>query len=239
MRKAINDWLRIAEARTISDCASSNRKSHDLITNSRFNVSHSAFTGGEPPGFRTARARSAFSLVPVFARSSGLSSRQHPGTWRREHGVTGVCAHPQSRLWWHPFESIRQTFPLLDFCRNASATRECEMVTFQENVNRSRPTGRFVLLQAAIARFFVVRRRFAFLLTVSCGRPKTSNNFVKCFYPECRIGGLRKWSDTEHLSRFLFSASSRKHRYWCYRDCNIALMTKNITRYWLRYFLLN
>lgn len=80
MRKAINDWLRIAEARTISDCASSNRKSHDLMTNSRFNVSHSALTGGEPPqGFRTARARSAFYPVPVFCTIIGTFVTATPG----------------------------------------------------------------------------------------------------------------------------------------------------------------
>lgn len=77
-------------------------------------------------------------------------------------------------------ESIRRTFlrnP--DFCRIVSATRECEMVTFWENVNQPRAGSADRFVHLVVLRVF---QRYP------NDRLKAANNFVKCFYLEFRIG---------------------------------------------------
>lgn len=144
------------------------------MTNSRFNVSHSALTGGELPGFRTARARSAFYSVPGFCTIIGTFVTATPGhvtPWTRCYR----CLRPSIvSTMMTSFRIDSSDFPSLGFL----SQRLYHPRVWNGNVpgkrqpiaSDYRPTGRFVLLQAAIVRFFVARRRSTFLLTVPCGR---------------------------------------------------------------------
>lgn len=161
-------------------------------------------TGGELPGSRTARARSAFYPGAGFCTIIGIgtfvtATPGHVTPWTRCYR----CSRPST------ISTMMTSFRIdsLDFPSPGifvSATRECEMVTFQENISRSRRTVDRSAGSSISSRHRLFFRRSPTFRVFINGilRPKTFNNFVNCFYSECRIVGRRKWSDTERLSRF-------------------------------------